>query len=78
MLEIFVFDEVRGSCQEGKLHRQPFPIDGVMRAKEKLELVHTDVYGPMRIAFLSQNKYFILFIDDLTRMTWVYFLSSKS
>ena len=26
---------------------------------------------------LSQNKYFVLFIDDLTRMTLVYFLRSK-
>ena len=49
-----------------------------MRAKEKLELVHTNVCGPMRIASIGQNKYFILFIDDLTRMTWVYFLNSKS
>ena len=48
------------------------------RAKEKLDLVHTDLCGLMRTLFLSKNKYFILSIDDFTRMTWVYFIRQKS
>jgi len=32
----------------------------------------------MNIASLNGSKYFILFIDDFTRMTWVYFLKQKS
>ncbi|XP_057996507.1 uncharacterized protein LOC131175847 [Hevea brasiliensis] len=55
-----------------------FPSDSMWRAKEKLELVHSDVCGPMSVPSLRQNKYFILFIDDLTRMTWAYFISSKA
>ena len=47
------------------------------RAKKKLELVYTDLCGPMSTESLSQNKYFMLFIDDLTRITLVYFLRSK-
>lgn len=43
-----------------------------------MELVHTNLCGPMRTPSQSQNKYFILFIDDLSRMTWVYFLKEKS
>ena len=43
MLEIFVFNEVCGSYQEGKLHKKLIPVDGVMRVKGKLELVHTNV-----------------------------------
>ena len=31
----------------------------------------------MSIASLNGNKYFVLFIDDLTRITWVYFLKAK-
>ena len=49
-----------------------------MRTKERLKLVHTDVCGLMRTTSMGQNKYFMLFINDFTRMTWVYFLSSKS
>ncbi|GLT45830.1 hypothetical protein SLA2020_196340 [Shorea laevis] len=76
--EIHVNDDVCSSCQFGKLHRQVFPINSAWRASQKLELVHTDVCGPMKTTSLGQNLYFILFIDDYTRMTWVYFMSSKA
>ncbi|TXG63903.1 hypothetical protein EZV62_010897 [Acer yangbiense] len=52
--------------------------DMVRDMPTKLELMHTDLCGPMSVSSLSENKYFILFINDLTRMTWVYFLSSKA
>lgn len=48
------------------------------RASAKLQLVHTDICGPMQTESLGRNKYFLLFIDDYTRMTWVYFLKAKS
>ena len=65
-------------CALGKNHRLPFPKGVAWRAKEPLELVHTDVCGPMSINSNGGNRYFILFIDDFTRMTWVYFLKQKS
>ena len=34
--------------------------------------------GPMRMPSHENNKYFILFIDEFSRMTWVYFLKEKS
>jgi hypothetical protein len=40
-------------------------------------LVHTDVCGPMQTHSHSQNRYFIIFIDDYSRMTWVYFMRQK-
>ncbi|KAL0425549.1 UNVERIFIED_CONTAM: Retrovirus-related Pol polyprotein from transposon TNT 1-94 [Sesamum radiatum] len=39
---------------------------------------YTDVCGPMRTPSHEQNRYFILFIDDYSRMTWVYFMREKS
>ncbi|KAG6519381.1 hypothetical protein ZIOFF_022874 [Zingiber officinale] len=65
-------------CVFGKQHRLPFPKGVSWRAKEKLELIHTDVCGPMDTLSHAQNRYFILFIDDHTRMTWVYFMRQKS
>ena len=65
-------------CMLGKQHRQPFPSGKTWRAKKPLELVHTDVCGAMRTPSNDQNRYFILFIDDFTRMTWVYFMQQKS
>lgn len=43
-----------------------------------LELVHTDVCGPMSIPFHGNNLYLILFIEDFSRMTWVYFMRQKT
>ena len=54
------------------------PSGTARRASHKLELVHTDVCGPMRTPSLDNSKYFILFIDNFSRMTWVYFLKERS
>ena len=71
-------NEVCEGCLLGKQHRFPFSTSGAWRAKDLLELIHTDVCGPMRTPSHENNKYFILFIDDFSRMTWVYFLKEKS
>ena len=75
---IEVIEDVCRACQLGKQHRQAFPSRRAWRAKDYLELVHTDVCGPMRTSSLDQSMYFILFIDDYTRMTWVYFPRERS
>ncbi|KAL0323709.1 UNVERIFIED_CONTAM: Retrovirus-related Pol polyprotein from transposon TNT 1-94 [Sesamum calycinum] len=72
---------VEGACEaclQGKQHKKPFPSGTSWRAKAVLELIHTDVCGPMRTPSHEQNRYFILFIDDYSRMTWVYFMREKS
>ena len=42
-----------------------------------LELVHTDIFGPTRTKSMQGESYFIMFIDDFTRMAWVFFLKEK-
>jgi hypothetical protein len=42
-----------------------------------LELVHTDLCGPTRTQSLQGENYFMLLIDDYSRMTWVMFLKEK-
>nr|KYP35474.1 Retrovirus-related Pol polyprotein from transposon TNT 1-94 [Cajanus cajan] len=64
-------------CQFGKQCRLPFLAVTSWRAMEKLQLIHIDVCGPMSIASLNGSKYFLLFIDDFTRMSWVFFLKQK-
>jgi len=41
-------------------------------------LVHTDVWGPSRMVSLSNYRWFVCFIDDFSRTTWVYLLNDKS
>ena len=55
-----------------------FPSSSAWRADEKLQLIHTDVCGPMSEGSLNGSKYFLFFIDDFSRMCWVYFLKQKS
>ena len=65
-------------CLLGKQHRLQFLTDKAWREKDLLELIHTNFCGPMRTPSHHNNRYFILFIDDFSRMTWVYFLKVKS
>lgn len=67
-------DDVCKVCQLGKQAKLPFPSNQAWRAFEKLQLVHTDVCGPLKTESLSGNRYFILFIDDFSRYCWIYFL----
>ena len=45
---------------------------------EKLELVHTDVFGNISVLSLGGLLYFVIFIDNTSRNVWIYFLKQKS
>lgn len=70
--------EVCGACKRGKQARDAFPKESLTKTKEKLEIVHTDVCGPMQTMSLNGSRYFLLFVDDYTHMSWIYFLKHKS
>lgn len=64
-------------CCEGKQTRLPFP-RSTTKSEHALELVHTDLCGPMENLSLGKAKYYLLFVDDFSRLCTVYFLKSKS
>lgn len=64
-------------CINGKSSKSPFKNKGT-RAKQILEIVHTDICGPMEEASFAGSIYMLLFIDDYTRKTHVYFLRNKN
>lgn len=41
-------------------------------------VIHSDVWGPARIPSISKARYFVTFIDECTRMTWISLLKNKS
>ena len=55
------------ACIEGKLHKSQSPATGGKRAKQPLELVHSDVCGKIETSSLGGGHYFLTFIDDNTR-----------
>jgi hypothetical protein len=65
------------TCVKGKQTRKPFT-RSVSQSTELLELVHTDVCGPMRVNSLAGSRYFVTFIDDKSRWCEVYFMKKKS
>ena len=65
------------SCLEGKMTKQPFNAKD-RRAQKLLELVHSDVCGPMSIQAKGGYKYFITFTDDYSRFGYVYPMKRKS
>ncbi|MCH81290.1 copia-type polyprotein, partial [Trifolium medium] len=66
------------NCLAGKQHRESIPKQAKWRASKKLELVHTDICGPITPQSNGGNRYFITFTDDYTRKTWVYVLKDKA
>jgi hypothetical protein len=62
---------------EGKQHRLSFPTEGARRAIKPLEIVYSDVCGPMRTTSMGGAKYFVTFIDDFSRKVWLYVLKTK-
>ncbi|GJV97012.1 retrovirus-related pol polyprotein from transposon TNT 1-94 [Tanacetum coccineum] len=65
-------------CVLGKQTRSSFPKNANYRAKELLELIHSDVCGPLSPVSFGNKRYFVTFIDDFSRKCWVYFLEQKS
>lgn len=64
-------------CVQGKQHRASFPKDVGTRATKPLEIVHSDVCGPMRTTSMGGARYFVTFIDDFSRKVWLYTLKTK-
>lgn len=64
-------------CQRGKKTKVSFKTKEYSTTRP-LELVHIDLCGPTRTRALDGEKYFMLLIDDFSRMTWATFLQDKS
>ena len=61
----------------GKMTKTPF--SGTMKqATDLLEIIHTDVCGPMNIEARSRDHYFLTFTDDLSRYGDIYLMKHKS
>ncbi|GJE85703.1 hypothetical protein PsYK624_017820 [Phanerochaete sordida] len=69
-------DPICEPCLSGKLNAAPFPAS-TSRASKPLKLVHSDVHGPLPVRTASGYRYWITFIDDLTRLRSVILLNTK-
>ncbi|GJU34106.1 integrase, catalytic region, zinc finger, CCHC-type containing protein [Tanacetum coccineum] len=70
-------DHFCSACERGKSKKAFHPSKLVPSDHSKLELLHMDICGPMRVSSINGNKYILVIVDDYSRYTWVYFLYSK-
>ena len=65
------------TCTLAKSHRVPYPVS-LNKSIIPFSLIHSDVWGPSPCSNTSGSKWFVTFIDDCTRMTWLYLMKHKS
>ncbi|KAI3703127.1 hypothetical protein L6452_28883 [Arctium lappa] len=62
-------DTICAGCQYGKAHQLPYE-ESKFRANKPLELIHSDVFGPVRQASVQCLKYMVTFIDDFSSQSY--------
>jgi hypothetical protein len=63
-------------CALGKNVKEHF-LSIETRSKGILDLIHLDVGGSMSVASVKGASYYVTFIDDFSRKTWIYFMKTK-
>nr|GEV08115.1 retrovirus-related Pol polyprotein from transposon TNT 1-94 [Tanacetum cinerariifolium] len=73
----FVKDHLCSSYELGKAKRKSFHTKITPSSKRRLQLLHIDLCGPMRVASINGKRYVLVIVDDYSRYTWTHFLRSK-
>jgi len=80
-LEIDGGNPVKGECMgcaAGKHQRGSFATVDNRKASDLLELVHTDVLGPVEVRNLDgKERYVLTFVDEFSKRSWIYLLKSR-
>jgi histone deacetylase 1/2 len=69
-------DVVCDACQKGKGHQLPYPVS-ISASSQPLELIFSDVWGAAPES-VGRYRYYVSFIDDYSKFTWIYLLKHKS
>nr|GEU71611.1 hypothetical protein [Tanacetum cinerariifolium] len=73
----YVKDQLCSSCELSKAKRSSLRSKAVLSSKGRLNLLHMDLCGPMRVASINGKKYILVIVDDYSRYTWNLFLRFK-
>nr|GEV73928.1 integrase, catalytic region, zinc finger, CCHC-type, peptidase aspartic, catalytic [Tanacetum cinerariifolium] len=66
-------DNLCSACEQGKSKKASFSPKFVPSTESKLELLHIDLCGPMRVTSINGKKYIMVIIDDYSRYTWTFY-----
>ena len=65
------------TCVLGKSHRSTYSPSTSNKRIIPFELIHSDVWGPSQESIVSGMRYYVSFIDDCTRLSWIVLLKPK-
>lgn len=68
-------ESVCDACQMAKSHQLPYN-NSTSISVFPLEIIYSDVWGPACTS-VGRKKYYVSFVDDYSKFTWVYLLKSK-
>ena len=71
-------NQVCECCLSSRQHRERFPRKSENRSSLPGQKIHSDLMGPMQHTSLSGSRYALVFTDDFSRKSWVFFLKHKS
>lgn len=66
------------SCAQGKQTKGSFKPNHEVSTSRPIDLIHTDLCGPVKVQSRGGKRYIIVVVDDYSRYTWVRFLRSKA
>jgi hypothetical protein len=64
-------------CQFSKHTRSNYP-SITYKSSKPFALIHSDVWGPSKVQNISGTRWFVSFVDDHTRITWLFLMKEKS
>ncbi|GJY43684.1 retrovirus-related pol polyprotein from transposon TNT 1-94 [Tanacetum coccineum] len=65
------------ACQMGKSKKESYPHKPEPSTNEKLQMLHMDLCGPMRVESINKKRYILVIVDDYFCLTWLKFLRTK-
>jgi hypothetical protein len=71
----------KGVCEGCVLVNYPqekFDKGNYQRASAPLDLIHSDLMGPFPHRLINKERVVLIFVDDFSRFTWMYFMRKKS
>nr|GEZ10990.1 hypothetical protein [Tanacetum cinerariifolium] len=73
----FAKDHLCSYCELWKAKQNYFHTKLTPSSKRRLQLLHMDLCGPMRVASINGKRYVLVIVDDYSRYTWTHFLRHR-
>ena len=64
------------SCQLGKQPALPFNTSESISI-DIFDLIHSDVWGPTFVSSIGRSRYFVVFVDDYSRYSWIFHMKHR-